>query len=335
MRPDGGATIMAHLTLISRVLSPAIVFAVLAITPAAAQESYPNRTIKIVVPLPAGPFPDVLTRLVAGKLQERFGHPVIVENRPGAANNIGAEVVARSPPDGYTLFSAPQGPFVIAQHFFRNLGYDPTAFVPVTVLAKLPYTFIAHPKAPYSTLPEFIAYAKANPDKVTYASAGTGGQPHLIGAMLQSAAGIRIRHVPYKGLPPAMNDLVGGHVDVMFDSVGNALPQIKDGKVKVLATLSETRLPQLPDVPAMAETYPDMVTTGWYAIAAPPRTPPEIATTLWRAISEALKQPDVAERLAGYSAVAVGESPAATATFFAKESEVWRRVIVSNGIKAD
>ena len=219
---------MAHLTMISRALSPAIGVALLAIAPAFAQEVYPNRTIKIVVPLPAGPFPDVVTRIVASKLQERFGHPVVVENRPGAANNIGAEAVAKSPPDGYTLLSAPQGPFVIAQHFFRNLAYDPTAFVPVTVLAKLPYTFIAHPKAPYSTLSEFIAYAKSNPDKVTYASAGTGGQPHLIGAMLQSAAGIRIRHVPYKGLPPAMNDLVGGHVDVMFDSVGNALPQIKE-----------------------------------------------------------------------------------------------------------
>jgi tripartite-type tricarboxylate transporter receptor subunit TctC len=153
--------------------------------------------------------------------------------------------------------------------------------------------------------------------------------------MLQSAAGIRLRHVPYKGLPPATNDLVGGHVDVMFDSIGNALPQIKSGRVKVLATLSETRLPQLPDVPAMAETFPGMVTTGWYAIAVPPLTPPEIATTLWRAISESLKQPDVAERLAGYNAVGVGESPAATAAFFRKESEVWRQVIVANGITAD
>ena len=192
----------------------------------------------------AGPFPDVLTRIVATKLQARWGYPVIVENRPGAANNIGAEAVAKSPPDGYTLLSAPQGPFVIAKHFFRKLGYDPEAFVPVTVLASSAYTLIASPKSPYSTFQELIAYAKAHPDKVTYASAGTGGQPHLIGELLQYASGVRMRHVPYKaGLGQAMTDIIGGHVDLMFDNVSNTLPQIKEGKVKVLATLSETTHP--------------------------------------------------------------------------------------------
>jgi tripartite-type tricarboxylate transporter receptor subunit TctC len=315
------------------VLPRALAITLLAVTPATAQDSYPNQTIKIVVPLGPGPFPDALTRIVAGKLQARWGHPVIVENRPGAANNIGAEAVAKSPPDGYTLLSAPQGPFVIAQHFFQKLGYDPTAFVPVTVMASLPYTLVANPKAPYASLQELIAYAKANPDKVTYASAGTGGQPHLIGELLQYASGIRIRHVPYKaGLGQAMTDLIGGHVDLMFDNIGNTLPQIREGTVKVLATLSSKRLPQLPDIPAIAETYPAVVTTGWYAIAAPPKTPPDIVAKLAAAIGETLKLPDVAQRLAGYNASAVGGSPAATATFFKKESEIWRQVIVANGI---
>jgi tripartite-type tricarboxylate transporter receptor subunit TctC len=319
-----------------RIFPPALAIALFtAGTPAFADDSYPNRTIRIVVPLPAGVFPDVITRIIAAKLQARYGHPVVVENRPGAANNLGAEAVAKSPPDGYTLMSAPQGPFVIAQHFFRNLRYDPTAFVPVTVLAKLPYTLIANPKTPYSTLPEFVAYAKAHPDTITYGSAGTGGQPHLIGAMLQSAAGIRMRHVPYNGLAPAMTDVIGGRIDVMFDTVGNSLAHLRDGKVKVLAALSEGRIPQLPDVPTVAETYPGVVTTGWYAIAAPPNTPPEIAAKLSAAISEALKLPDVAERLAGYNAIAVGESPAATAAFLRKESELWRQVIVANGIISD
>ena len=324
---------MAHMTM--TILPRALAITLLALAPAAAQDNYPSRTIKIVVPLPPGPFPDAMTRIIAGKLQARWGHPVIVENRPGASNNIGAEAVAKSPPDGYTLLSAPQGPFVIAQHFFRNLGYDPNAFVPVTVMAKLPYTLIANPKAPFSSLKELVAYAKANPDKITYASAGTGGQPHLIGELLQFAAGIRIRHVPYNGLAPAMTDLIGGHVDLMFDNVGNALPQIREGKVKVLATLSETRIPELPDVPAIAETYPGVVTTGWYAIVAPPKTPSAIVAKLSAAIGEALKLPDVAQRLAGYNAVAVGESPAATAAFFRKESEVWRQVIVANGLTSD
>jgi tripartite-type tricarboxylate transporter receptor subunit TctC len=317
-------------------LLPQAIAMLLAIAPAMAQDNYPSQTIKIVVPLGPGPFPDALTRIVAGKLQARWGHPVIVENRPGAANNIGAEIVAKSPPDGYTLLSAPQGPFVIAQHFFRKLGYDPAAFAPVTVMASLPYTLIANPKAPYSSLSELIAYAKKNPDKVTYASAGTGGQPHLIGELLQYASGIRMRHVPYKaGLGQAMVDLIGGHADLMFDNIGNTLPQIKEGKVKVLATLSEKRLPQLADVPAIAETYPAVVTTGWYAIAAPPKTPPDIVTKLASAIAETLKLPDVAQRLAGYNAIAVGGSPAATAAFFKKETEIWRQVIVTNGIASD
>jgi tripartite-type tricarboxylate transporter receptor subunit TctC len=200
-------------------------------------------------------------------------------------------------------------------------------------MASLPYTLVANPKAPYASLQELIAYAKANPDKVTYASAGTGGQPHLIGELLQYASGIRIRHVPYKaGLGQAMKDLIGGHVDLMFDNIGNTLPQIREGTVKVLATLSSKRLPQLPDIPAIAETYPAVVTTGWYAIAAPPKTPPDIVAKLAAAIGETLKLPDVAQRLAGYNASAVGGSPAATATFFKKESEIWRQVIVANGI---
>jgi tripartite-type tricarboxylate transporter receptor subunit TctC len=318
------------------ILLQATALLALAAVPAAAQDSYPNQTIKIVVPLGPGPFPDALTRIVAGKLQERWKQPVIVENRPGAANNIGAEAVAKSPPDGYTLLSAPQGPFVIAQHFFRKLGYDPAAFVPITVMASLPYTLVANAKVPYASLHDLIAYAKANPGKVTYASAGIGGQPHLIGELLQYAGGIRMRHVPYKaGLGQAMTDLVGGHVDLMFDNIGNTLPQIKEGKLKVLATLSEARIPQLPDVPAIAETYPTVVTSGWYAIAAPPKTPPEIVAKLASTISETLKLPDVAQRLASYNAVAVGESPAATAAFLKKESEIWRQVIVANGITSD
>jgi tripartite-type tricarboxylate transporter receptor subunit TctC len=328
---------MARLSCYFPVLPGAVVLVCLGMmADASAQTDYPSQTIKIVVPLGAGPFPDVLTRIVATKLQAHWGYPVIVENRPGAANNIGAEAVAKSPPDGYTLLSAPQGPFVIAKHFFRTLGYDPEAFVPVTILASSAYTLIATPKSPYSTFQEFIAYAKANPDKVTYGSAGTGGQPHLIGELLQYASGIRMRHVPYKaGLGQAMTDLIGGHIDLMFSNVSNTLPHIKEGKVKVLATLSERRIPELLDVPAIAETYSAVVTTGWYAVAAPPKTSPELAAKISAAISDVLRLPDVAQQLATHSAVAVGSSPAETAASFKKESAMWRQVIVANGITSD
>jgi tripartite-type tricarboxylate transporter receptor subunit TctC len=301
----------------------------------AAAQVYPSRPIKIVVPVPPGATADTLPRIIADKLTLKWSQPVIIENRPGAAQNLGAEVVAKAEPDGYTLLATPQGPLVISQHFYPKLGFDPDAFVPVTIMGTLSSTLVVNPKVPASTLQELIAFAKANPEKLSYASPGTGSPPHLAAAMLATAAGIRVVHVPYKGLAPAMTDLLAGHVDMMFDNLGNTLSHIKDGRLRVLAISTEQRIPEFPDLPAVAEMYPGVVYTSWFAIVAPPKTPPETASKLSSAIAEVLRMPDVVKRLQAMSTTPGGQSPAQTAVFFAEESARWRKVIASADIKPE
>lgn len=302
---------------------------------ALAQDNYPSRTIKLVVPLPPGPTADILPRILADKLAARWGQPVIIENRPGAANNIGAELVAKAEPDGYTLLATPPGPLVISQSFYPKLGFDPTAFVPISVFAAQPFVLIVNPKVPASTLQELIAFAKANPEKLNFASGGTGSSPHLTGEMLRSAAGIRITYVPYPGLGPAMADLIAGRADLMIDNLGNALPHIRDGRLKALGVASEARIPELPDVPAIAETFPGFYSSSWFAMVAPPRTPSSIADKLSHGIAETLKLPEVAKRFRDLSVTPVGMSPAETEAFLKQDAERWRNVIVSGGIKPE
>jgi tripartite-type tricarboxylate transporter receptor subunit TctC len=300
---------------------------------AAAQGTYPNRPIKIVVPLPPGATADTLPRIIGEKLTLKWGQPVIIENRSGAAQNLGAEAVARAEPDGYTLLATPPGPLVLSQSLFAKLSFDPAAFVPVTVMASLPYVLTASAKAPVSSLRELVAYAKANPDKLNYASPGVGSQPHLVMELLKTTAGIRLAHVPYKGLAPALTDLLAGHVDVMFDNIGNPLQLIRDGKVRALGIGSERRIAALPDVPALSEVFPDFVITTWFAIVAPPKTPPEIAAKLSAAIDEILTMPDIVKRIADFNAVPVGGTPAATAALIKDETERWRKIIQAAGIE--
>lgn len=310
----------------------AVMLAALAVT-AHAQADFPTRTIKIVVPAPPGANLDVIPRIIGDKLAKLWGQPVILEHRPGAAQNLGAELVARSEPDGYTLLATPQGPLVISQHFFAKLGFQPEAFIPVSIVASQPLVLVAHPKFRAAGLNDLIASAKGA--KVSFASAGIGSSPHLTGEMLKLAAKIDFVHVPYKGLAPAMTDLLGGHVDMMFDNLTNALPRIRDSSVRALAVASEARIPELPDVPAIAEIFPGFYSTSWFAIVAPPKTPAVIAEKLWQGIAATLKMPDVVERYRTMASTPVGSSPAATAAFLKKESERWRQVIVSAGIKPD
>jgi tripartite-type tricarboxylate transporter receptor subunit TctC len=313
---------------------PALLFATAA-APTMAQGDYPNRTIKIVVPAPPGTNLDTLPRIIADKLAGRWGQPVIIENRPGAAQNLGAEVVAKAPPDGYTLLATPQGPLVISQHFFPKLGFDPSAFVPVSIFAAQPLLLVIHPKLRLSTLRELIAYAKANPNRISFASPGTGSSPHLTGEMFKAATGIDFVHVPYKGVAPAETDLLAGHVDMMFNNLGNMLPYMRDGRIKALGVASEARIPELPDVPAIGEMFPGFYSTSWFAVVAPPNTPREIAIKVSQAIAATLRLPEVAERLRAMSSTPVGTSPAETAAFLEKESERWRRVVLSAGIKPE
>lgn len=321
----------------STVLRTIAVAVVLATTPvlALAQHNYPNRPIKIVVPVPAGGTADALPRIVSEKLAAKWGQPVVVENRPGAANNIGAEAVARAQPDGYTLLAAPPAALVINQNLYPKLAFDPTAFVPVTVLAKQPNVLVVHRGVAATSVQELIAFAKMYPDKLNYASSGRGSTLHLSMEMLMARSSIRMVHVPYKGLVPALTDLLAGEIDVMFDALGNSLPHIKSGKVKALAVGSETRSPLLPDVPAMSEIFPGFVSVVWFAVVAPPKTPPEIAVKLSAAIAETLNLSDVGKRFQDLAAVPIGGTPAETAAFMKEETERWRKIIVEAGVTVD
>jgi tripartite-type tricarboxylate transporter receptor subunit TctC len=308
-----------------------ILLLIAAAVPASAQ-TYPGKPIRIVVPLPPGANGDLMPRILAQRLSAKFGVSVVIENRPGAAQNLGAELVYRSEPDGTTLLATPQGPLVIAASWFPKLGFDPKEFVPVTIMARLPYVLVAHPKVPVANFAEFIAYAKAHPNTLNDASPSTGSGPHLTSEMLQLAAGIKMTHVHYAGMAPALNDLLAGHVEVMFDNLGNSLPLIREGKLKGLAVTAEKRVAEAPELPAIAETYPEVVASSFFTIVAPPKTPPEIAEKLSRAFDEILHEPEIQKRWGEMSLTGVGGTPAEIRAMLDAESARWRRVIEAGGL---
>src|SRR6266699_568815 len=279
-------------------------------------QAYPNKAVRIVAPFPAGGSADVIPRIIGEKLSLKRGQPVIVENRAGAAGNIGAEYVFRAEPDGYTLLSSPPPPLIINPNLYRNLPFDPTLFVPVGIMV-------------------VIAYARANPDKLNYASQGSGTTSHLTGEMFKSMAGVRLTHIPYKGSAPALTDLLAGQVEMMFDNLGVSRQHVVSGKLKLLAVCSEKRIASLPDVPALAEILPGFEAVAWFGIVAPPKTPMPIAERISAAVAEVLKLPDVQKRLADLSAEAIGNTPAQMAAFMKKDAERWKGVIRSAGVKAD
>jgi tripartite-type tricarboxylate transporter receptor subunit TctC len=320
---------------IGRITAAALVLAVLGVAGPAAPSDYPNRMIKIVVPTPPGPTLDSLPRLIASHLSEHWKVPVIIENIPGAAQNLGAEAVAKAASDGYTILAAPKGPLVISQYEYAKLGFNPDAFVPVSIFATQPTVLVASLKAPFATLPEMIAFAKAHPGRINYGSPGTGSSLQLMVEMLGRAADIQMVHVPYRGIAPAEADLMAGHIDVLFDPLGSALPFITDNRFKALGVTSQSRNAELPNVPAIAEMVPDFVFTEWFAFMAPPKTDPEIAAKLSHAVADMLRLPDVAERFRAISITPVGSSPADTAALLKQESERWRATVVQLGIRMD
>jgi tripartite-type tricarboxylate transporter receptor subunit TctC len=316
---------------------PLLVAAILAMAPSAlhAQADYPSHAIKFVVPVPPGNMLDAMPRIIGDKLSPRWNQPVIVENRPGAASNLGSEMVFKSPPDGYTLLVSPPGPLAISQHVYTKLAFDPSQFVPVSELVRFPFLLIANNNFPVSNLQELIARAKANPDKVTFATPGVSSTPHLTMEKLARAAGVRFVHVPYQGLSPALNDLLGGHVNVMFDTPGNIMGHVREGKLKLIAVTGAKRLAEYPAIPALGDTYSGVVHEDWFAVVAPPRTPAQVADKLSQAIAETLKQPDVAKRISEAGFTSVGSSPAQTAAMIKAESEKFRPIITEAGIKIE
>jgi tripartite-type tricarboxylate transporter receptor subunit TctC len=298
-------------------------------------QNYPSKPTRIVVPYPAGGSVDLLARIVAEKFQAKWNQTFYVENRPGSSGNIGSDVVFRAAPDGSTLLFAPPGPLVVNQSLFRKLSFEPDALVPVSIVVSNPNVLVVPAKSPSQTLQELIARAKSDPDRLNYASQGNGTTAHLSAELFKSMAGVKIVHVPYRGAAPAVADLLGGQVDLMFEAIGNALPQIRAGNLRVLAVTSEQRSPELPDTPTMSEVLPGYTASVWYALAAPPATPPAIASQLAAAIAEALKQPEVAKQLRGLNFDLIGSDPAKTAQFMSAERERWGNVIRSLGLVLD
>jgi tripartite-type tricarboxylate transporter receptor subunit TctC len=302
--------------------------------PLAAQD-YPAKPIKVVVPYAPGGGADIMARIIAQKLQDKWGQTAIVENRAGAGGNLGAEAVFSAPPDGYTLLFTAQGPLVVNKSLYGKLAYDPDEFVPVSLAVVAYSVLLVHPKVPAGSMRELIAYAKANPERLNYASQGIGTAAHLTAELFKSMAGVRINHVPYRGSGPALNDLVAGHVDMMFGELAPAHQYVRSGVLRAFAVSSEKRNPTMPDVPTVAEALPGFVVTSWWAMVAPPATPPAIANRLSAAIAEALRQPDVAARLADMSMVETGSTPARLASFMSEERERWGNVIRTSGAKAE
>jgi len=306
---------------------------------AEAQE-WPQKPVRIIVPFPAGGSADLVPRAVAERLSAQWGEPVIVDNRPGAAGNIGADAVFKADPDGYTLLSGPPPPLVINRLLYPNLSYDSTQFVPITVIAAIPNVLLVHPKVGASSVADLIAIAKANPGKLNYASQGSGTTSHLTAELFKSMAGgagepLAITHVPYKGTAPALADLVAGQVDMMCDNLGVSLPQVKAGRLVALAVASPKRSRALPEVPALAETLPGFEAVAWFGIVAPPKTAPAIAEKVSAGVREALKAPEVLRRLQDLSAEPMGLTPADTAAFMREETERWGRVIRSARVKLE
>ena len=309
--------------------------AMLAVLPQADAQDYPSRPVKIIVPFPAGGTADVMPRVIGEWLSRKWGQPVVVENRTGAAGNIGAEAVAKAEPDGYTLLSAPPPPLVINQNLYPKLGFDPSEFVPIVIMGRVPNALVVNPKLPLNSVAEVIAYAKANPGKLTSATQGNGTTSHLTSELLQMMADLKFQHVPYRGSAPALTDLVAGSVDLMFDNLGVSLPLVKGGQLKLLGVATPKRMASLPDVPTIAETLPGFESAAWFAIVAPPKTPQAVVDKINADVNEALRQGDIVQRLAQLSAEPIGGTPQATAAYMREEIERWHKVIKAANVKLD
>jgi tripartite-type tricarboxylate transporter receptor subunit TctC len=304
--------------------------------PAAHAQDYPTRVVRIIVPYPPGGTADVMPRILADWLSRKWGQSVIVENRTGAGGNIGAEVVAKADPDGYTLLASPPGPLVVNQNLYKHLYFDPLQFVPITVMGRVSNALVVNPsKIKAASVKDFIADAKANPGKITTATQGNGTTSHLTSELFQMMAHVQLQNVPYRGSAPALNDLVAGNVDCMFDNLGVSMQFVKAGKLKLIAVAAPNRVSSLPDVPTIADTLPGFDSVTWFALAAPPKTPAAIVDKISAAVNEALHDPNVIERFGDLTAEPAGGTPQATTAYFHDEAERWKNVIVAAHVTLD
>jgi tripartite-type tricarboxylate transporter receptor subunit TctC len=297
-------------------------------------QSYPTRPVRLVVGFPPGGSADIVTRLLAQALSERMGQSFIVDNKPGAGSNIAAETVVRADPDGYTLLSVTVANAINAT-LYKNLNFDYLHdFAQVASIDIVPNVMDINVDVPANTIPEFIAYAKANPGKISMASGGVGSSPHVSGELFKMMAGVDMVHVPYRGVAPATTDLLGGRVQVLFDTLPAAIANIRAGKIRALAVTTKTRNEALPDVPAMAEFIPGFEANSFHGIAAPKGTPPDIIDKLNKEINAALQEPKLKSRLADLGGTVFTGTPSDFGTYVAGEIEKWGKVIKFSGAKA-
>jgi len=298
-------------------------------------ETYPSRPVRIIVATSAAGSTDIAARLVAQWLTEKLGQSFVVENRPGGNNNIGTEVAARSAADGYTLFMA-NSVNAINTALYKNLDYDFVAdFAPVVHVMSSPLLMMVHPSVPATTVPEFIAYAKANPDKLSMGSGGNGSTGHLAGELFMMMTGVKMLHVPYRGESLAMTDLLGGQAQVVFATTGSSISFVKAGSVRALAVTTSERLAGLPDVPPMAQFLPGYDASGWSGLCAPKGTPTDIVDLLNKQVNAALASPTISQRVADMGGTAPGGSPADFAKFIAGEIDKWAKVATFAGVKVN
>jgi tripartite-type tricarboxylate transporter receptor subunit TctC len=298
-------------------------------------QTYPNRPIRLVVPFVAGGPPDVIARVVADTISPRLGQTVVVENRPGAGATIGTRSVATAQPDGYTLLYASTTSLSIAPSLFKNVDYDPIkSFTPVAGISVGPAVVVVHPSVPAKTVAELVAHAKANPGKLNY-GAGVASPPHIAWAQWQQATGTEVLFVPYRGMAPAMSDLIAGQIQLMIDGIGPLLPHIQEGKVRALAVTGTTRSSEFPQLPTMTEAGFPLVQSFWTGVVAPAGTPAEIVTKLNAAINDALKSDAMKAHLRRLNVDPNVTTPPQFADFVAAEAKKWADVIQSTGIKAE
>jgi len=305
----------------------ACVFAAVPAAQAQAQ-AYPDRPIRMVVPYPPGGPTDIVARLAAAEMSKTIGQSIIVDNKPGASGMIGAEQVARSAPDGYT-FLANASLQVINPHIYKEMRYDSfNDFVPITQLADVPLVLVVPLDSPIKTIGDLVAFGKKNPGALNFGSAGSASSQQLAGESFKTVAGIQMQHVPYKGSAPALTDLVGSQIQLMFDSMPSAMPFIKSGKLRPVAVTTRKRVAELPEVPTIAESgYPDFDISTWYGFWAPKGTPAPIVATLQQHAAMALKQPRIAEQYAGLGAIPVGSTPEVFAKYVESESKKWEAIV--------
>ena len=323
---------MTHFTRTTRRAAiGAIALAAATLSLGAAAQAYPTKPITIVVPFAAGGTTDILARLVGQYLTTELGQPVVVDNKAGAGGNIGGALAAKAPADGYTLFMGTVGTHAINAALYKKMPFDHVKdFAPLSRVANVPNLLVSHPSQPFKTVPEMIAYAKANPGKINFGSPGNGASPHLSGELFKSMAKVELTHIPYKGSAPAVSDLLGNQIAIMFDNMPSVIPHVRSGKLRAIAISTAKRSPELPDVPTIAEAgVPGYEAVSWFGLFAPAATPKPVLDKLSTALSKVLANPEVQKKISAQGGETVNETPAQFAAFIRSETTKWGKVLTT------